>query len=116
MSLAVYMDVHVPAAITAGLRRRGIDVLTSQEDGTDRWADDQLLARACVVGRVLFSQDDDMLRLANDWQRTCRPTCGVIYAHQLSAGIGTLVRDLELVLSCCTAAELADRVSYLPLK
>jgi hypothetical protein len=35
MPLPVYMDVHVPAAITAGLRRRGIDVLTSQEDGSD---------------------------------------------------------------------------------
>ena len=28
------MDVHIPAAITAGLRLRDIDVLTSQEDGT----------------------------------------------------------------------------------
>jgi hypothetical protein len=34
MPLSLYMDVHVPAAITAGLRRRGVDVLTSQEDGT----------------------------------------------------------------------------------
>lgn len=116
MPLAVYMDVHVPAAITAGLRRRSVDVLTSQEDGTDRWADDQLLDRAHAIGRVLFSQDDDMLRLANEWQRTGRPTRGVIYAHQLSAGIGTLVRDLELVLSCCTEVELAGRVTYLPLK
>jgi hypothetical protein len=41
---------------------------------------------------------------------------GVIYAHQLSAGIGTLVQDIELVLSCCAAGELANGVTYLPLK
>jgi hypothetical protein len=63
MPLPVYMDAHVPSAVTAGLRRRGIDVLTSQEDGTDRLPDDQLLVRAAKLGRVLFSQDDDMLRL-----------------------------------------------------
>jgi hypothetical protein len=28
------MDVHIPSAITEGLRRRGINVLTSQDDGT----------------------------------------------------------------------------------
>ena len=31
--LSVYMDHHVPAAITEGLRSRGIDVLTAFEDG-----------------------------------------------------------------------------------
>lgn len=116
MAHNLYMDVHVPAAITAGVRRRGIDVLTSQEDGTDRWSDDQLIDRASSLGRILFSQDEDMLRLAADRQRASLSFSGVIYAHQLSAGIGVLVQDLELVLSCCTAAELANRVTYLPLK
>jgi len=36
------MDVHVPAAITSGLRSRGIDVLTSQEDQTTRFTDEEL--------------------------------------------------------------------------
>ena len=27
--LRLYMDVHVKAAITAGLRRRGVDVVTA---------------------------------------------------------------------------------------
>lgn len=32
--VALYMDVHVKQAITLGLRRRGVDALTAQEDGT----------------------------------------------------------------------------------
>jgi hypothetical protein len=116
MPLPLYMDVHVPAAITSGLRRRGVDVLTSQEDGSDRWPNDRLLERATALGRVLFSQDDDLLRLAAEWQQQGRASSGVVYAHQLSAGIGTLVKDLELVLSCCNAGELMGRVTYLPLK
>src|SRR4051794_30512837 len=116
MPLPIYMDVHVPAAIAAGLRRRQIDVLTSQEDGSDRWPDDRLLERATELGRVLFSQDDDVLELVAQWQRQGKRLCGVVYAHQMSAGIGIQVNDLELVLSCCTAPELADRVTYLPMK
>jgi hypothetical protein len=34
--LRLYMDVHVKAAITAGIRRRGIDVVTAQEDEATR--------------------------------------------------------------------------------
>lgn len=116
MPLSFYMDVHVPAAITAGLRQRGIDVLTSQEDGTDRWPDERLLERATEIGRLLFSQDDDLLAVAAAYQQESHAFGGVVYAHQLSAGIGTLVKDLELVATCCTAEELAGRVIYLPLK
>ena len=32
MSVALYMDEHVHRAITIGLRLRGVDVLTAQED------------------------------------------------------------------------------------
>ena len=35
MSVALYMDVHAPRAITRALRVKGIDVLTAQEDGAD---------------------------------------------------------------------------------
>jgi hypothetical protein len=36
------MDVHVPAAITHGLRRREVDVLTAQTDNARRLPDDAL--------------------------------------------------------------------------
>lgn len=115
MPNAIYMDVHVPMAITTGLQLHGIDVLTSQFDGTTTIPDAELLMRATQLQRVLFSQDDDLLRLAAEWQRLGRPFSGVVYAHQLSAGIGTLIRDLQLLLECCSPEELANRVVYLPL-
>jgi len=115
MPLRLYMDVHVPAAITAGLRLRSLDVLTAQQDGRDTVRDEGLLLRATELSRLLFSQDDDLLRVAKVWQRQSQSLAGVLYAHQLSAGIGTLVRDLELVLKCCSVLEVANRVTYLPL-
>jgi predicted nuclease of predicted toxin-antitoxin system len=61
MSLGLYMDVHVPLPITRGLRRRGVDVLTAQQDGTTRLLDPELLDRAAALGRMLFSQDEDLI-------------------------------------------------------
>ena len=57
MPLGLYMDVHVPQAITEQLRRRGVDVLTAGEDDSNEKTDDQLLERAKTLGRLLFTQD-----------------------------------------------------------
>jgi hypothetical protein len=58
LSIAFYLDVHVPRAVDAGLRLRGIDVLTAQEDGSAELDDDLLLERATELGRIL---DADLL-------------------------------------------------------
>ncbi len=62
MPSAVYMDVHIPMFVTEALRRSGLDVLTSQDDGTATLDDERLLARAVELGRILFSQDQDFLK------------------------------------------------------
>jgi len=64
--LRLYMDVYIKAAITAGLRRRGIDVMTAQEDGGIRLEDAALLHRTTELQCVLFSQDDDLLAIARE--------------------------------------------------
>ena len=51
------MDVHVPAGITRALRRRGVNVLTAQEDGAARLPDPDLPDRAAERGRIGFTRD-----------------------------------------------------------
>ena len=91
------MDVHVPYAVTTGLRLRGVDVITAQEDEASELDDPILLDRAMELGRVLFTQDDDLLREAKMRQQTEAGFVGVIYAHQLNVTIGECVSDLELI-------------------
>lgn len=43
--IPLYMDEHVPKAITIGLRLGGIDVLTVQEDNFSGKSDSELLAK-----------------------------------------------------------------------
>src|SRR5262245_52267340 len=109
------MDHHVAAAISAELRRRGIDVLTAQEDESDQLDDDLLLERARQLDRVLFSQDRDLLRIANEWLGSGRDFNGLIYAHQLSITIGQAIRDLELLALVLDPEEMRNRIEFLPL-
>ena len=116
MSVALYMDVHVPRPITRGLRRRGVDVLTAQEDGTARWDDPELLDRAAELGRVLFSQDEDLLIEAARRQRQEIPFGGVIYAPQLVVSIGQFIEELELLAEAGKPEDFLNAVQYLPLR
>jgi Domain of unknown function (DUF5615) len=92
------MDVHVPGPIAQQLRRRGVDLLTAQEDGHDIVSDDRLLERATTLGRIVFTQDVMFRVLAEEWQWKGREFCGLLFGPQLGASIGQYVEDLELVL------------------
>ena len=115
MSIKLYMDVHVRRAVTDGLRLREVDVLTAQEDGTAELEDPALLDRATELGRVLFSQDDDLLREANKRQQRGEMFTGVIYAHQLNITVGRCIDDLELIAKATELDEWLNNAVYLPL-
>lgn len=116
MSVALYMDVHVPRAVTVGLRMRGVDVTTAQEDGCAELEDDDLLARATELGRVLVSQDSDLLREGVRFQREAIPFSGIVFGHQIRVTIGEKVADLELIAKATTPDEWINRIEYLPLE
>jgi hypothetical protein len=109
------MDVHVPLAITRGLRRRNVDVLTSYQDGTTRMPDDQLLDRASELRRALFTRDLDLLVEAARRQRIGQKFYSVIFARQLDVSIGRCVADLEIIAKSATPEEAQNQILYLPL-
>jgi hypothetical protein len=115
MALKLYMDHHVPRAITIGLRMRKVDVVTAHEDSADRISDSDLLDRAGRLGRVLFTQDDDLVAEAVIRQRDAIPFSGVIYAHQLRTSIGRCIQDLELIARAGEDEDMANRIEFLPL-
>lgn len=109
------MDVHVPNAITTGLRLRGIDVLTAQEDGAARLADPALLDRATELGRVLVSQDHDLLVETVRRQREGIDFAGVVFAHQLRVTIGAAIEGLEILAGAGARDDFKNQVFHLPL-
>lgn len=109
------MDVHVRRAVTNAIRLRGIDVLTAQEDQAALLRDPELLDRARALGRVLFSQDDDLLKEAAARQRSGQSFAGVIYAHQMHVPVGRCIEDLALLAKAEKMEAMLNRVVFLPL-
>lgn len=114
MSLKLYVDVHVKYPITQGLRQRGIDVLTAQEDGASQLSDADLLTRAPTLGRVLFSQDEDLLQETARRQQVGEPFAGLVFSRQLALTIGRAIADLELLATVYEPDDMANRVEYIP--
>jgi predicted nuclease of predicted toxin-antitoxin system len=110
------MDVHVPRTITQGLRLRDVDVLTAQEDGAHQLGDAELLDRATLLGRVLFTLDADLLAETRRRQGEDRRFSGVVYAHQLQVTLGQCVRDLELIATIGEPDDFEGHVYHLPLR
>lgn len=113
--IALYMDENVEGQITRGLRARGIDVLTVEEDGRRQTDDAKLIDRAVELNRIAFSRDEDFLREAARRQRHGEPFGGVIYAHKSHVSIGQCIQDLELVAQAGQSEDFSGRVFYLPL-
>ncbi|MDB5290446.1 MAG: hypothetical protein JWL69_1687 [Phycisphaerales bacterium] len=110
------MDENVRGAVTNGLRARGVDVLTVQEDGRVGDADPDVLDRAGELGRVVFTQDADFLAEGTRRQRAGIQFVGVVYAHHLRVSVARCIDNLELIAGALDLAEFAGRVEYLPLR
>ena len=102
--------------LAVGLQRRGVGVITAQEDGTATLPDSKLLDRSTALECALFTQDEDLLAEAKLRQIAGITFMGVIYGHQQKVTVGQCVDDLELICLTSEPGDLANKVEYLPLK
>ena len=103
-----YADEHVANVVVTGLRLRGIDILSVQAAGLRGASDEQHLAFALADSRVIFTQDDDFLRLA----ALGYFHAGIVYAPQQTS-ISHIIRGLTLVHHVLTAEEMAGVIEFL---
>lgn len=89
-TIRFHLDENISLAVANGLRRRGVDVTTTPEEGLIAVADEVQLAFARSQGRVLFTQDADFLRL----HQAGADHLGIIYCIQGSRSIGEIIRGL----------------------
>jgi hypothetical protein len=104
-----HLDEHVAPAIAAGLRRRGVDVTTTNDMGLQRADDIDHIAFALPAGRVIVTHDDDYLVLHAQGVRHA----GIAYCHQHARTIGQILSSLLLIWQVLEPQEMENRVEYL---
>ena len=103
-----YMDEHVPATVTVGLRLRGVDVLTAQEAGMLEASGQDHLALALSQDRVVFTQDADFLRLRATGIRHAE----IAYVSQQTP-IGYVIRGLMLIYQILEPEDMQNHWEFL---
>lgn len=106
--IGYYLDEHVNPAVADGLRRRGVAVLTTGEAGLLSASDETQLARAIHEGFVIFTQDEDFLRL----HASGAPHGGIVYAPQHTP-VGHIVRGLMLIYDILEPNDLRNHAEFL---
>jgi|SRR5947209_419323 hypothetical protein len=115
MPAAYYMDEHVPSAVTRGLRRPGIDVLTVQEDGFDNTDDPLILDQALALGRLMFTRDTDFLVEVAGRQTSGEEFATVFYAHPEGPSVGRIIAELEYIAHAILPHEMTNALHLFPL-
>ncbi|MCY7357141.1 MAG: DUF5615 family PIN-like protein [Rudanella sp.] len=107
-SIRLYTDENVARAVVDGLRRRNIDVLTCQAAGMMGATDEEHLAFAMAQQRVIYSQDDDFLRL----HAKGVAHAGIVYAHQ-RVPTSLIIRGLLLIYEVLKPEEMQNHVEFI---
>src|SRR5437016_4171137 len=108
-TIRFHLDEHCDKAIAAGLRRHGIDVTTTAAAGLLHAPDEAHVAYALGQARVIFTQDQDFLRLHASGVRHA----GIAYCRQRSRSIGDILDGLVLLWEIYEPEEIFNRVEFL---
>jgi uncharacterized protein with PIN domain len=108
ISIKFYTDEHVHPAVIAGLRRRGIDVLSSKDANMLAASDEEHLKLANQENRVIFTQDDDFLK----FHAKQMPHKGIVYAHQRTP-IGQIIQSLMLISQVLDTSDMENHLEFI---
>jgi len=111
--LKIYTDENVDVRVVQGLRRRGIEVTSTREEGKVGATDDSHFVYATSLGSVIFTHDPDFIEIATQKSRRGEKHYGVIFAAMHRLSLGECIRRLALYAEVVSAEEMIDRVEFL---
>ena len=113
MPLRLFADECVDARVVAGLRRRGVDIITAADEGLLHASDQEQFARATHLGRPIVTAEHDFLRLACGHWETGTPFSGVILI-QPATRVGDAVHAIVLLATVLNSDDMSNWVEVVP--
>lgn len=104
-----HLDENVSNAVAEGLRRRGVNVTTTPEQNLIGASDKEQLAFAREQQRVIFTQDDDFLKL----HQATVPNSGIAYCQQGNRSIGEVVKTLTLIWEWVEPEDMIGQLEFI---
>lgn len=110
-----YADENVDDRIIRGLRRRGLEIITTVEVGLIGNTDAEQLSHATLHSRVLLTSDRDFLELHSRWIREGKQHSGIIYYSQDHVTVGTCIWGVKLIVDVLTPEEMKNHLEFIPI-
>jgi len=107
--LRFHLDENVDPDIASALRKRGVDVTTTQEAGLRSAKDEPQWEYVLRERRVFVTHDAGFINRAH--QAPTHP--GVAYCRMNSRSVGQVVETLILMFEVYSSEEMEGRVQYL---
>jgi len=108
-AIRLYLDENLSPRIAVQLRRRGIDAVTVHDLDVAGDTDENHLARATRLQRVLVTADVDFLVMAAAGQQHL----GIVFGEQTTHKIGDWVKALDLLCAVYAPEEMANHIEYI---
>ncbi|MFN3333717.1 MAG: DUF5615 family PIN-like protein [Caldilinea sp.] len=108
-AIRLYLDENLSPRIAVQLRRRGIDAVTVHDLDVAGDTDENHLARATRLQRVLVTADVDFLVMAAAGQQHL----GIVFGEQTTHKIGDWVNALDLLCAVYAPEEMANHIEYI---
>ncbi len=103
------LDEHIPAAVAAGLKQKGITAAIMHELGRRGFSDAEHLQFALDEGWVLVTFDSDYLAMA----RKEVQHAGIVWCAERKFSIGQLIRALAFLHAMTNRDSMRNHVEFL---
>jgi hypothetical protein len=115
MKIQLYLDEDAMAqALVQALIERGVDVTTANLENMVFRPDDQHLAYATSINRVLYSFNvGDYCQLHSEWIELGKSHGGIIVASQKRFSIGEQMRRILRIVNVLSAEAMQNQLEFL---
>ena len=103
-----YLDESINVALSTGLKRRGVEVVTARDANNLGLTDVEQLDYAFKNDFVIVTHDDDFLSFTINKEHA-----GIVYVHQQKYSVGDLIRNLKLLWDIASPDQMKSHIEFL---
>ena len=107
--VSIQCDEHVKRSVIEGLRARGVDVHTAEEENIKGVPDAYLLDHCIRKKRVLLTNDSDFLDIIEG-----RVHPGIIFITSQFAPVGDIIRAVIILVDTMPATQFENSRLFVP--
>lgn len=113
MVLRFFFDECADEDVAAALRSHEVEVQTTSELGRKGLADEEQLSFGATGGRVVYTTDQDFLRVAHQWLQEGRTFAGIAYHEPGQRSKRDILEMLLLMNAIFGPEDMLNRIEFL---